>query len=243
MNDPLLDIEAEIPGCPNHGSCCAASATGVILSRVQAGDPGRGHRQPKVIILTAQPDTVSAGGSAYAGQTGTETLSFLCNPEWLIRLDSPEELARLGTVSFMQKHRIYRTSVVKCATQGDVEATYGVVRNCRQRFLNRQIANMTEAQLIITMGRLAIASILQVAPDNFRFARLIGSIRGIIPRHRDYNKAVVALPHPSGANRVLFRPPRIGADGKPGSRADQRMLDAVTAIRRNLEVMGYRPLG
>ncbi len=138
--------------------------------------------------------------------------------------------------------RIYQTSSVKCVLHGNPsEVGERVVANCRRKFLDVQISLLHDLELILPMGRLAISSVLHRSLQSLDYGSMIGrSGRGIIAVDENYGRMVVALPHPSGANRA-FNPPVLRSGDSPSAvRRKQAFARALRSIRSRLGTMGYR---
>jgi uracil-DNA glycosylase len=240
FNPELLRLEREIPTCNLFYDCADHAGQIIELSNIAAGDTRRGTHDARILIVTEAPDTRSAKGVAYRGGTGTRIMRMFLRPEYGISVDY-EDYGNEGVPGFLKDQRIYQTSAVKCVLHG-IPANLGerVVSNCRQKFLDVQIAHLTSLELILPMGRLAISSVLRRPLDTLDYESIISrSGRGILQSDRRYGKTVVALPHPSGMNRS-FNPPILrNGDSASVARRKQSFARALSAVRAKLVAMGY----
>ncbi len=239
-NPELLRIEREIPKCPLFADCAAHAGQRLELSRIAAGDPRRGTHDARILIVTEAPDRRSGQGRAYQGGTGTRIMRMFLRQDYRIALDYPD-YGRGGVPSFLQNNKIYQTSAVKCVLRGATTALgERVVTNCRGKFLDMQIAQLPQLELILPMGRLAAASVLHRHLEDVDLDRIIGRRGiGIQVSDRYYAKTIIVLPHPSGTNRA-FNPPVFDAsDGPAMSRRKRAFLRALLAVRLKLGAMEY----
>ncbi len=241
VNPELIKLESEVPTCGLYSDCSRHAGQQIELSNIAAGDPRRGTHDARILIVTEAPDSKSAMGVAYRGGTGTRIMRMFLRPEYGICLDY-EDYGREGIPAFLRDMRIYQTSCVKCVLHGD-PSTVGerVLVNCRRKFLDVQITQLPEVELILPMGRLAISSVLHRSLRRLDYESIVGRFgRGIVAVDASYGKMIVALPHPSGANRA-FNPPVLRTGDSPGTiRSKRAFARALAAIRSRLGTMGYR---
>lgn len=240
LDPKVLELEREIPRCPLFSDCESSAGRPIKLSAIAAGDSRRGTHDARILIVTEAPDTKSGKGVAYRGGTGTRIMRMFLRPEYRIGLDYPDNGAE-GLPAFLGDLKIYQTSAVKCVLGGGTGSLgERVIANCRQKFLDRQISCLHDLELILPMGRLAIASIFHRPFDSIELGEIIGREgNGIVQKDRRYRVAVVALPHPSGVNKS-FNPPVFKRDDGPGDiRRKKAFVRALTAVRAKLDSMGY----
>ena len=200
----------------------------------------RGVHDARILVVTQSPDRRSAARGAYRGGTGTRIMKIFLRPEYRIAADYPD-YGRAGVPSFLSSMRIYQTSAVKCIVGGIPDALgERVIHNCRRRFLDAQVAELDDLELILPMGRLAIAAVLLRPQGSIDLRRTIGRRGvGIIETDSHYRKTVICLPHPSGTNRA-FNPPASRPEDSVGVVRQKHLLAAaLDAIRRRLKSMGY----
>jgi len=236
-------LEQAIASCPDFNECGNIRGISVQLSEIRAKDSRRGSYDAKILIVTESPDQKSSKGRAYSGSTGTRIMNMFLKDEYAVCLDydlrSPRYIWR-----FLIENKIYRTSAVKCAlngSDGSVAAPPRIVERCRKRFLDGQIRNLRDLELIIPMGRLAIASVLHRPPGNISLQKILGKEgKGILAKDGVYGKRLVALPHPSGTN-LLFNPPELKVgDTSAIARQKWQFYQALSTLRNLLIDMGYR---
>ncbi|HEX9429021.1 MAG TPA: uracil-DNA glycosylase family protein, partial [Candidatus Bathyarchaeia archaeon] len=151
------------------------------------------------------------------------------------------DYGREGLIAFLRDMRIYQTSAVKCMLAGEPSALgEQVIANCRKRFLDKQIELLADIELILPMGRMAIASVFHVPLTSVDLRSLIGRPgAGILERDPHYRKMIVGLPHPSGNNRQ-FNPPLIHEGERLADvKFKASFVRALNGIRVKLEKMGY----
>lgn len=238
----LLRLEREVPQCRLFADCSSCANQRIELSRITAGDPLRGSHDARILIVTQSPDARSGvrRGAAYTGGTGTKIVRMFLRSEYGICVDYPD-YGRRGVRFFLEKMRIYRTSAVKCVlTQPPEKLGAAVTTNCRAKFLDGQINLLSDLELILPMGRLAIASVMHKSFEAVDLREVIGRRgKGIIERDRFYAKAVIALPHPSGMN-TEFNPPQIRPrDPQAVAMRKAAFARALEAVRSKLSDMGY----
>jgi len=167
-------------------------------------------------------------------------MRMFLRPQYGICIDY-EDHGSEGIPGFLRDMKIYQTSAVKCVLHGS-PASLGmrVVANCRQKFLDVQITDLQNLELILPMGRLAISSVLRRPLQTLDCGSLIGRAgRGVLQSDSRYGKTIVALPHPSGVNRS-FNPPILQSGDSPNAaRRKQGFARALHAVRAKLELMGY----
>jgi len=239
--DPkLLQLEKEIPTCPLFTDCESNAGQSIQLSAIAAADPRRGTHDARILIVTEAPDTKSAKGVAYRGGTGTRIMRMFLRPQYRIGLDYPD-YGTEGLPAFLEKMRIYQTSAVKCVLGvGTANLGERVITNCRQKFLDEQVARLHDLELILPMGRLATASVLHRPLGSVDFDEVIGRRgRGLLQADPYYGLMIVALPHPSGINRSFNPPVFRPGDGPNEIRRKQAFVRALLTIRTKLGSMGY----
>ncbi len=240
VNPEVIQLEGQIRKCDLFESCLAAAGQPIELSQIGAGDPRRGSHDAKILIVTEAPDRRSATGSAYRGATGTRIMKMFLRTEYGICVDYPD-YGREGLIAFLRDMRIYQTSAVKCMLAGEPSALgEQVIANCRKRFLDKQIELLADIELILPMGRMAIASVFHVPLTSVDLRSLIGRPgAGILERDPHYRKMIVGLPHPSGNNRQ-FNPPLIHEGERLADvKFKASFVRALNGIRVKLEKMGY----
>lgn len=238
-NRQLKKAEEGVDSCSNIDSCDGSTPCSLELSDIQPRDERRGSRDPVILLVTEAPDKESSQGSAYAGSTSSRVISLFYNEEYGIQIggDYPDSFEE-----FLIKNRIYSTSAIKCsisACQTQNVGTY-VVDSCRKKFLTNQIESMNNLEIIIPMGKIAAASILEKRIANIGLKNLIGiTNRGIFTKKTWGGPEVVVFPHPSGLNR-LSNPPLL-KDGESASvqRYKIQFRDALSHVRRILKDQGY----
>src|SRR5207245_7291353 len=146
-----------------------------------------------------------------------------------------------GLPAFLRDMKIYQTSAVKCLLgRGTASPGERVIANCRRKFLDEQISRLPAVELLLPMGRLAVASVLHRPFDSVNLEEVIGRQgKGILRPDRNYGMTVVALPHPSGLNRSFNPPVFIPGDHPRDVRRKQAFVRALKAVRAKLEAMGY----
>src|SRR3989337_3202124 len=138
IKQSLLQIERQIPVCPDFSDCSTHAGQPIELSRIAARDPMRGVHDARILVVTQSPDRRSAARGAYRGGTGTRIMKIFLRPEYRIAADYPD-YGRAGVPSFLSSMRIYQTSAVKCIVGGIPDALgERVIHNCRRRFLDAQ---------------------------------------------------------------------------------------------------------
>lgn len=236
---PLEEAEAGISDCPLYDTCNSVSECSLSLSQIRPGAERRGHRNPRVLLVTEAPDEGSSGGTAYQGGVSARIENFFCKDEYGIGLVAS---SFDGFSEFLRNFRFYATSAVKCCISGGGGSDVGriVIENCTNEYLSSQIEAMPQLELIIPMGSVATAALLRRNPSELRLTSILGSPpQGIQSDHDRWGTDIVVLPHPSGVS-PLSNPPIV--DGEGGRRQWSRVRSfrsALRAVRDRLDSMGY----
>ncbi len=235
----LSEIESEISSCVLFDKCSLLAENSLALSRILPGDSRRGSSDPRILIVTAMPDKTSAESVAYAGNTILNIRKMFLSSSYRVGMDS-----NLGSkdsvVDFLRSNRIYCTSAVKCYS-GETNFPYqGVVDNCRNTYLDRQILSFHSLELILPMGIIATSAILHIPLRMISMGKFIGKNgKGVLYDDKHYHKTVIVLPHPSGQNKN-FNPPKLSSNLRLSEFLRRiNFINALNQLREVLERMGY----
>jgi len=241
VNESLIRAEYGISSCSLHSECDGCSSCSLELSSVSPGDPRRGSRDPKVMLVTEAPDRSSSSGTAYQGGISGRIISMFTEDKYGIGLgtDSTESFE-----SFLEENRIYATSAIKCYIDGPTQDLgHAVINNCKGEFLTPQIDAMTNLELIIPMGKVACASILSRRLSSLKLTSILGKPgRGVLTEGQR-PIPVVAFPHPSGASPLSNPPVLNDADGRETTNRKLQFRTALSAVREEMASIGYDVLG
>lgn len=233
-NSDLKKAESGIHNCPKYGNCSGASDCKLTRSKISPGAKRRGHRNPKVLLLTEAPDEDSSQGTAYQGSISGRIENIFCNEEYGIGLDRD---TTQSFQEFLREYRFYATSAVKCCISEGSGSDVGsfVINNCTKQFLREQIEAMGDLELIVPMGKVATAAILRQNPKDLSLISIMGRSRpGFQLNNTHWGGAdIVVLPHPSGAS-PLSNPPIVKESG------NRQRWQQVTAFRGALESLRER---
>jgi len=237
VNESLLRAEYGISSCSLHSQCNDCSSCSLELSSVRPGDPRRGSRDPKIMLVTEAPDRGSSSGTAYQGGISSRIIDMFTNEEYGIGLDTN---STDSFESFLSENRIYATSAIKCYIDGSTQDLgHQVIHNCKREFLSRQINAMNNLELIIPMGKVACASILSGGLSSMKLTSILGKPgRGILTEDQQ-NYSIVAFPHPSGASPLSNPPVLKDSDGRTWTGRKLQFRTALTAVREEMESIGY----
>jgi len=142
---------------------------------------------------------------------------------------------------FLCTHQIYATSAIKCYISGSSsDLNNHIINNCKDEFLSNQIAAMDNLKLILPMGKVAAASILQSGISSIKITDIIGrNGQGILTEDHGKSPPIVVFPHPSGAN-PRSNPPIISDSDSRGTINDKLMFrDSITVVNKVLDKAGY----
>ncbi|WP_135855174.1 uracil-DNA glycosylase family protein [Halorussus salinus] len=239
-NSSLFEAETGISNCDNFAECCSSTSLELERSDIQPGDERRGSRNPSVLLLTEAPDQKSSEGTAYSGPTSRRMISYFYDEEYGIGIkgEPPDSFS-----AFLNENDFYATSAIKCFVGGSVSKVGGhVVRSCKRKFLSNQVGAMKNLDLVITMGRVATASMLDSTSDplDIQLSQILGRRgSGILTKEHGRDVPLVAFPHPSGQN-PMANPPLINSDDNRKQRNKKiHFRDALIFVRDKLERMGY----
>lgn len=197
----LLAIEAQFPSCEEYASCKLRGAPHLTLSTLPAGHPLRGSRDPRILIVTANPDAASTTTRPYAGPTGRNMLRMFWDPAFGLGLGT-KPTTEVEEVAFLDDLRIYRTSAVKCGLPTGKPNMFEQ-QACHTKFLQPQLAAMPNLRVILPLGEVAISSVLGLQRP-LTVGDYVGKPRGI--RRSSGQPTIIAMPHPSSANSRFKAP-------------------------------------
>ena len=206
-NHELDAVEGRWIECPSFNNCLGACGGRLQLSSIPPGDPARGARNPRVLLVTSSPDKKSAfEGKSYSGPTDGRIAALFTDPAYGLEI-APKSERPPDVGQFLADHGIYRTSAVKCAVLGgDNGGGWPVIHECRTRHLDQQVAAMPNLGLIVPLGGVAIQSVMGLMQQP-KVMRFVGSARAMVAKHPKYRVPVVCLPHPSPQNPGFNAPP------------------------------------
>lgn len=235
INEALVRAEYGIRDCKRLSACNGRSSCSVKLSSIGPGAKRRGSRDPRILLVTEAPDEDSSSGTAYQGGISGRIISIFTEDEYGIGLSKPQ---KASFQDFLVNKRIYATSAVKCYVDGSTqELGHGVLTNCKDEYLSEQIDAMPNLELIIPMGKVAAASLLERSASSFQITELVGSAgRGIVTEE---NPSRIIFPHPSGASPLSNAPIIRDDDSKSLIQNKNAFQNALRAVREQLDNMGY----
>lgn len=234
-NEALIRAEYGIRDCDRLSECDGCSSCSVKLSSIGPGAKRRGSRDPRILLVTEAPDEDSSSGTAYQGGISNRIISMFTESKYGIGLSKTQNAS---FQDFLVNKRIYATSAVKCYVDGSTqEVGHAVLTNCKEEYLSKQIDAMPNLELIIPMGKVATASLLERNASSIQITGLLGSAgRGIVT---DRNPSRIIFPHPSGAS-PLSNPPVIqDSDSKSQVQNKTAFQGALSSVRGQLDDMGY----
>ncbi|WP_435147656.1 uracil-DNA glycosylase family protein [Halobaculum sp. P14] len=232
----LARAEYGISACQEYPTCNATTKCEITLSSIQPGDERRGSRDAKVILVTEAPDQASSEGTAYKGGISGRIRSMFTEQKYGVGLSDSSG----GFSEFLDSHQIYATSAIKCHVNGSIsELGNSVIRNCRSKYLEKQIEAMDDLELIVPMGKLAAASILKRNYSSFNLTSLVGRQRGMVDDPQDWDAPIVVLPHPSGASTLSNPPVFSENDSRQVAKQKDGFRRALVEIRKRLDSVGY----
>lgn len=223
--------------CSKYDECSSVCSCTVKLSSIRPGDPRRGSREPKIFLVTEAPDQSSSEGTAYEGTISNRIRSIFTEEKYGIGLPSCDS----SFENFLKNHMIYATSAIKCYIGGSGSDIGSVaIENCKNEYLSPQIAAVESLELVIPMGKVATASVLDWPNMDFQLTDYLGKYnRGIQTEKHGQSPPIVVLPHPSGAS-PLSNPPLIHAsDSRRQIKRKKQFRKALIFIRDRLDEIGY----
>lgn len=238
-NPELAAAEKGISDCDNFDECNQASNCLLELSSIQPNDDRRGHRDPRVLLVTEAPDKESSQGSAYEGSISGRIQSIFRREDYGIGLSDNSD----SFVEFLQSNRFYATSAVKCYIGESTITSISrkVISNCHEMYLRNQIHSMANLELVIPMGKVAAESLLSANLSDRKLTTVIGTQNvGIIHESRsEFDAAIIAFPHPSGVS-PLSNPPIIKrSEPRHLQRGKEKFQSALREVRQVLDELGY----
>jgi len=240
----LTQAETGVSECSEFEDCNAVCNIELTLSQIPSGAPRRGSRDAKVLLVTEAPDPSSGEGQAFSGMVARRILRYFTDPAYGIDLDEPSTDDPRFT-AFLQHHRFYATSAIKCVVEGggggggqgvDHEAT----RRCRSQFLLNQISAHPNAKILVPMGKVAASSVLHSLPSSFQLSSILGKQNaGVFREDPHFGRKTVVLPHPSGSSPLSNPPTPRSSDSRRTAEHKRSFRKALLALREFLAEEGY----
>lgn len=237
VNTELIRAEYGVTDCSRYQECKECSSCSIELSSITPGAERRGSRSANILLVTEAPDQASSLGTPYKGGISNRIISIFTEKKYGIGLKNIGD----SFSDFLYGHDIYATSAIKCVVDNSGKGISNkVIDNCREEFLTSQINAFDDLKIIIPMGKVATASILNRTLSSITLTEVLGKRgQGILTQDHGRDPPVIVFPHPSGASPLSNPPIRTANDSKSVASRKMYFRQALTSTRKILERVGY----
>lgn len=168
---PQTDQSAPLPLVPGLRTCVACTCR----SEARQVVPGAGPVDARIMVIGQNPGSQEdTAGTPFIGEGGDELNSWL-------------------QVLGLDRAKLFVTNVVKCHTTANRVPRMSEIKTCAGRWLNLELAQLTELQVLLPMGKPAVIAIL--GRDAPPMTPLMAHHYRI--RVHDRELRVFPLPHPA----------------------------------------------